>query len=364
MELRQAILRLRSLLSAPVPPVSSPSLVSIAMKPLLTLISCVALSQIAMAQLLDAPVTEGDPERMGKEQVVLFRVGAEITASRGACRDIRAMVAVPLACAEQQVRMVEEEFTRHLDKVTYRDLDDGVRQMLITIPRLSGGETARAVVTYEVTTNTIEPPEQESTEDLELPKRPERKIRKYLTESPMIEVRDGAIRSLARDLWREAGEQFGSDATDNDAEPNAWSRVEYLYDYMLDNIQYSEGPDKSALDTLRDGKADCHGRSALFIALCRANKVPARVVWVNEHCYAEFYLEDAEGQGHWYPIESAGTRAFGGMPLARPILQKGDNFKVPERRGERLFYATDDLVAYPVGNSGKPSVKFIRELVE
>lgn len=324
-----------------------------------TLLSWLALAGVASAQLLDDPVTEGDPERMGKEQVVLFRVGAEITASRGACRDIRAMVAVPLECAEQQVRMVDEEFTRHLDKVTYRDLDDGVRQMLITIPRLTAGDTARAVVTYEVTTNTIEPPEPESTHDLALPKRPERKIRKYLTESPMIEVRNGAIRSLARDLWREAGEQSGSDD-----EPTAWSRVEYLYDYMLDNIQYSEGPDKSALNTMRDGKADCHGRSALFIALCRANKVPARVVWVNEHCYAEFYLEDAEGEGHWYPIESAGTRAFGGMPLARPILQKGDNFKVPERRGERLFYATDDLVAYPVGNSGKPRVKFIREIVE
>jgi transglutaminase-like putative cysteine protease len=268
------------------------------------------------------------------------------------------MVAVPFECAEQEVRMVDEDFSRHVDRVTYRDLDDGARQMLITVPMLGAGETATAIVTFEVKTQTIEPPDEQATTELSVPKRPERTIRKYLTDSPFIEVRNSEIRSLARQLWREAGETSG------EGEPTDWQRIEHLYDYMLENIHYSEGPDKSAADTLRDKKADCHGRSALFIALCRANKVPARVVWVNNHCYAEFYLEDPEGAGTWYPIESAGTRSFGGMPLARTILQKGDDFKVPERRGERLRYASDFLVALPVGNSGKPKVKYIRELVE
>ncbi len=311
----------------------------------------------AMGQLLDAPTT-ANPDRYGDEDVALFRVGAEITASRGACRDIRAMVAVPFECDEQEVRMVSEDFSRHVDKVKYRDLDDGARQMLILVPMLSAGETATAIVTFEVKTKIIEPPDEEATTEFVIPKRPDRTVRKYLTDSPFIQVRDGKIRALARQLWREAGELSG------EAEVTDWQRIEHLYDYMLDNIQYSEGPDKSAVDTLRDGKADCHGRSALFIALCRANKVPARVVWVNNHCYAEFYLEDAEGNGTWHPIESAGTRSFGGMPLARTILQKGDDFKVPERRGERLRYASDFLIALPVGGSGKPKVKYIRELVE
>ena len=52
-------------------------------------------------------------------------------------------------------------------------------------------------------------------------------------------------------------------------------------------------------------------------------------VWVPGHCYPEFYLEDAEGRGHWIPCQAAGTRAFGSMPEHRPILQKGDNFRVP-----------------------------------
>jgi hypothetical protein len=98
----------------------------------------------------------------------------------------------------------------------------------------------------------------------------------------------------------------------------------------------------------------------VFIALCRANKIPARMVWVDGHAYAEFYLEHEAGAGHWYPVESAGTRAFGEMPLARVIMQKGDNFTVPERK-ERLRYASDYTIGLPTPGGGKPTVKYIRE---
>jgi hypothetical protein len=98
--------------------------------------------------------------------------------------------------------------------------------------------------------------------------------------------------------------------------------------------------------------------------MCRACDVPARIVWVNNHCFAEFYLQDADGVGYWFPAESAGTRAFGEMPLTRPILQKGDNFKVPERPRDRLRYASDYMVGLPLPGSGQPKVRFIRELID
>jgi transglutaminase-like putative cysteine protease len=159
------------------------------------------------------------------------------------------------------------------------------------------------------------------------------------------------------------------------------------------NIEYVEGEDKGAIETLRDGQADCQGRSAVFIALCRANKIPARMVWVDGHVYPEFYLErgaagrglapfaqsaeqkvpvplsagrkrgSKEIPGDWYPCESAGTRAFGEMPLARTILQKGDNFRVPERKTERLRYASDFMVGLPTPGGGRPKVKYIREQI-
>jgi hypothetical protein len=84
------------------------------------------------------------------------------------------------------------------------------------------------------------------------------------------------------------------------------------------------------------------------------------MVWVDGHQYAEFYLEDPKGKGRWYPVQSAGTRAFGEMPNPKVILQKGDNFRVPERRRERLRYASDYtlLLAEP---RFKPKVQYIRE---
>ena len=113
--------------------------------------------------------------------------------------------------------------------------------------------------------------------------------------------------------------------------------------------------------TLKDGHGDCQNISALFVALCRTQKIPARIVWVHQHNYAEFCLADAEGELHWFPCESSGMRAFGEMPIARVIMQKGDNFKVPERR-KALRYASDYMIGLPAASGGgPPSHKFIRE---
>jgi transglutaminase-like putative cysteine protease len=202
-------------------------------------------------------------------------------------------------------------------------------------------------VTAEVTTRPVLPPER--TDHLKIPKRLPRHVRMFVQGSPYIEVKHQRVRSLSREILQ-----------DFDPSRSDWEKVETLYDYVIDNVDYVEGPDKGAVETLRDGQADCQGRSMVFIALCRANKIPARMVWVDGHAYAEFYLEHAEGEGNWYPVESAGTRSFGEMPLARVILQKGDNFTVPERKG-RLRYASDYLIGLPTPGGGRPTVKYIRE---
>src|SRR5437868_5817668 len=89
---------------------------------------------------------------LGKQTKVQFRVGAEITATRGACRNIIAMVTVPLECPEQHVTIISEDFSPEVHDVTYRPLPGGeVRQMLISIPRLADGATAHAILTVEVT---------------------------------------------------------------------------------------------------------------------------------------------------------------------------------------------------------------------
>ncbi|MGC4003730.1 MAG: transglutaminase-like domain-containing protein [Pirellulales bacterium] len=128
-------------------------------------------------------------------------------------------------------------------------------------------------------------------------------------------------------------------------------------------MEYKEGPIQGAVKALQLGYGDCEELSSLFIALCRQQKIPARTVWVTGHCYPEFYLVDDKGEGHWYPCQAAGTRAFGGIPETRPILQKGDNFADPDRPRERLRYVSEFMKGVAVKGGGDPKHKFTREVV-
>jgi hypothetical protein len=84
-------------------------------------------------------------------------------------------------------------------------------------------------------------------------------------------------------------------------------------------------------------------------------------VFVYGHCYAEFYLEDNAGQGHWFPCQPAGVRSFGAIDDVNPILQKGDNFKNPENPKERQRYVTEYFHA--AGRGKEPKVQFVSKLV-
>lgn len=304
-----------------------------------------ALALCAFVAAAPAQIAEESPAatgpRYGKAATIRFRVGAEITASRGACRGIVAMVTVPLECPEQDVKLVDEDISPEVEGVTYRMLQGGARQMLISVPRLASGATARAVVTAEVTTRTVLPPEK--TDDLKIPKRLPRNVRMFVNGSPYIEVKHQRVRSMSKEILKDVDESISD-----------WEKVEKLYDYVLEHVDYVEGPDKGAVETIRDGQADCQGRSMVFIALCRANKIPARMVWVDGHAYAEFYLEHAEGEGHWYPVESAERRVLlelladlARADLVGPEKQPAAKWRKADAEDQRevdVPHVTDELI--------------------
>jgi hypothetical protein len=270
--------------------------------------------------------------------------------------DILAMVAVPLEGPEQEVELIEQDNSPHVDGVEFRDTDAGVRQMLINISTLSPRQEAHAYAVYEVRTRVILPPKE--TKTLKAPVKPERNrdLKRYVAGSPFIDVNHRKIRAAVKEALKEVKET-------PEGGTGVWQRVEALYDYALDQVKYKEGEDKSSVQALASKEGDCQSIGAVFVAMCRTEKIPARMVWVDGHQYAEFYLEDEEGRGGWYPIETAGTRAFGQMPLARVILQKGDNFRVPERRGERLRYASDFALVMATQES-QPKIVYVREQVQ
>ncbi|MGD0896904.1 MAG: transglutaminase-like domain-containing protein [Thermoguttaceae bacterium] len=300
-----------------------------------------------------AQFKEGDPggARVGESRVVKWRVGVEVTAVGGPCKGILGYAPVPVSWPEQEVKVADQDLSPGV-KVSYQPVDE-IRVMVIRIPVIQSGETQKALVTFEVRRNVQLPPAQKDRDALVLPdvKNLDGPVRRYLLSSPKIEVNAAGVRTAAKTVGANR--------------EKAWERVEALYNWAREKVQYKQGGAcKGAAAALKDGVGGHEDITSLFIALCRAANIPARTVWVPEFCYAEFYLVDAQGEGHWIPCQPAGSRTFGEMPDTKPILAKGDNFHPPYKSNEKAMrYLAENLTGQPLQKGGRPSVRFVRQLV-
>jgi hypothetical protein len=287
--------------------------------------------------------------KFDKELVQRIRIGMKVKAVGGPCMGVYGTVPIPMDWPEQKVTVVGEEYSPSVKRLRDRSVDGTVKQMLVRIPTLKSGEEANALVTLEVHRRSILPPDDTTVFSIPTKDQLDADIKRYLLPSPKIESTHKTIKDLSK--------QILADAKDK----SAWEQVEAIYDWVRENVQYVNGPLKGALAALKDKDGDCEELTSLFIALCRAGDIPARTVWVPGHCYPEFYLVDRSGQGHWFPCQAAGSRAFGGIPEHRPILQKGDSFKDVDRPREKMRYLSEFLTGKVVQGGGQPRVKFIRE---
>lgn len=297
-----------------------------------------------------AQFKEGDPggAKLGASRVQKWKVGILVSAIGGPCKSIIGYVPIPSEWPEQQIKVAEQDVSSGV-KISYQTVDDSVRVMVVRIPLIQANEEAKALMTFEIRRNAQLPPDDTKSFVLPEVKELDAPIRRYLTGSPKIEVRDPKIRKAAKEIG---------------VNKPAWQRVEALYDWTREKVQYKQGGAvKGAVAALKDGVGGHEDLTSLFIAVCRAADIPARTIWVPEFCFAEFYLADAKGEGHWIPCQPAGARVFGEMPDTRPILQKGDNFRPPYNNRDRQRYLAEYLTGTPSQNGGKPRVKFVRQLV-
>ena len=310
----------------------------------ITFVICsIFIVEPAKGQFLDETV-ESNASRLGDARTQQYRVGIIIAASGGNLRDIYATMPIPGEWPEQHVKKISEETSREVRSLRYRTLPTGVSQMIVEIPHLQAGAKVQAIVTFELNRSAILPPEE--TESLLIPQKIDRNLRMFLNPSPYIESRHPKIKKLAKT------------STEGLV---GWEKVEKLYDTVRDTVEYRNGELKGAARALADGWGDCEELTCLFIAMCRSEGIPARTVWVEGHCYPEFYLEDSKGNGVWFPCQAAGTRAFGEMPDQLPILQKGDNFRDNDRPGKPLRYMSEFIRGSAVGAGGAPQVEWVRE---
>ncbi len=277
-----------------------------------------------------------------------MRFGLTFSANDNYCTNLHATLPFPMTWPEQEVELLDfemPEFARyHL-----RPSKQGVGEIIIDMQRMNPNDVFDVFATVRIKKSFIKKPE--NTDKLVFAKRPGRnkQLSIYLGDSPYIETKTKQIRMIASEL-REQNH------------PTAWEHVEAIYDWVRSKIRYENGEIKSTTQALKDGTGDCEEMTGLFIAICRASDIPARCVWVPDHCYPEFYLEDEQGHGYWFPCQIAGERQFGEINEYRPIRQKGDRFKTPESK-TYVRYLAETFTCKLKGSIG-PAAPTIRPILD
>lgn len=287
---------------------------------------------------------------LGKAVSHKYRAGMFFrAAANGTCTNLIGTAPVPTEFPEQKVRTLEEEFPKSA-KVDYRDVKEGgARQLVFKMRELKAGQGVQATALFEVVRYPIMPPSDPSI--YAIPKKIDPELRRYLKDGPYIESNSKTVKALAKETTENVD--------------GAWDKVAAILAYVRDNIQYKEvmveKPMRGALAALKTRDGDCEDMSALFIALCRANEIPARLVRVPGHCWAEFYLVDGEKEGYWFPAQVAGTEELGSLQDTRVILQKGDNFRLPEEPKEEALYVKELFMGTVKDGGANPEHQFIQE---
>ncbi len=272
-----------------------------------------------------------------------WQVGLSITPTSGPCAGIFATIPLPSSWPEQEVEMVDRMASTQVSAVKFRNLASAVPQALVAIPQIAAGQTAEVTMTYKITKQAIRCPADPNC--LACSTSMPAAVRKHLATSPGIEPRATMVRAQALKI--------------DDKKRPAWERVTAICDWVRDNIECREGQRHGSVVTLREGWGQKEDLSSLFIALCRSLQIPSRTVWVPDHNYAEFYLQDPNGKGHWFPCELVGGRSFGERTSRQPILQRGDLFRVPEKKVPQRYVAEHLSVKQALA---RPRVQFIRQL--
>ncbi|MEO1614259.1 MAG: transglutaminase-like domain-containing protein [Planctomycetota bacterium] len=278
------------------------------------------------------------------QPVTRWRIGLVLT-TPVTCTNVMATFPVPTEWPEQTVTIRSQNIPANV-RIDTRDLS-GAKQVIVQIPRVAAGSRTEVNFEFDIQRSRVLPPE--TTDTLVKPQRIARELRRYMGNSPFIDASHRKIRNACREI-------------ETQTFSNHWEQVEAIYDYVREKVQYVEGDLKNASKALEEGKGDCEEMTSLFVAMCRNLDIPARVVWIPDHCYPEFYLEDANGDGHWYPCQAAGTRQFGRMDETRPVLQKGDRFKVPEKKGAVRYVS--EFFRCDRRGKGNPKPIFIRERID
>lgn len=285
-------------------------------------------------------VTERGPQ-FGPASRIVWRVACKIAANGGDSNNIRITMPIPQDWPEQTVVQTDESVPPETAQVEIRDLPRAPRQVVMNMASLRKGNTAVFSFDYDVEIRPVLPPA--DTSWYQVPEKLEKDLRHWLEESPRIKVKEARLRTIARELAT-------GPAT------SGWERVAAIQGWVFDNVQPGNEPREDTADTIKQKSGTSEDRFRLFVALCRASGIPARLVWADNNDHAEFYLVDDRGGGHWFPCLLSPGIPLGCNPHPKVVLQKGDHFEVPEKKKQELEFVTGFVAAR---GTGRPAVGFV-----
>jgi transglutaminase-like putative cysteine protease len=157
----------------------------------------------------------------------------------------------------------------------------------------------------------------------------------FLHDAPAHDARHHSIKTLAGHLRAAAGNVPARFATLAQSVARDWIKqvidTERVGREDIAGLTRKPTPD-DAVDALRRGRDDCDAKARLFVALCLAAGVPARMVgWWNHDTVPDLVHVSAEVQlhGKWEPVELTLARArLGELGTNVPGEKKDGKWKV------------------------------------
>ncbi len=233
---------------------------------------------------------------------------------KGSAAGLLATTAVPVEIPEQEIQDVRIETQGAVAKI--RQVAPEAGQLMLAAPSIVAGQTVGAVAHFRLTLykqyHGYQKEQFSAKQDF-----PKAFRKLYLYDSPGIQTRRKAVKDLAAKVGGQV--------------EHPWDKAKAFYEWVWSNIKARRGYYTSVVKAIRDRVGDCEERAAVFVALCRVSGIPARLVWVPNHNWAEFCLRDHEGKGHWIPAHTSAYSWFGWTGAHEMVLQKGDSIRVPEK---------------------------------
>jgi hypothetical protein len=304
---------------------------------LAVLASVVALPGISQAQTNKKSKDESSKKGcvLTEHSATRYQVGAKVTGGPTACQNLLVVIPVPIDVPEQSVTLDDQKVPDATHSLKFRE-QPGLKQVVATIPTLPANRELTIQVIVNVRLFRIGlPPD---TSIFSVPKSPPKEAKLYLGNGPGINLKSSKIKETVKEVVADKS--------------NAWSEVQAIYDWVTTNIQETQTDVLDAQTAFKEKSGCAEDITGLFVGMCRLHKVPARTVWVDGGVQAEFFLVDDEEKGAWFPVKLSGLKEFGQNSAPLVILEKGDDFRVPEKKEPQRFVSETMVVSGQNAPSG------------